>query len=173
MLRYQSYRVTFAEIPDEITLCIEIAGCKLHCPGCHSPWLWEDKGTELTVAELQRLVNENPGITCVCLMGGDQQDVANLYWDSKLGIALAWYTGLNLDDIKVDLTTFNYLKVGPYIAERGPLNKRTTNQRLYRVDFNDVGIIRLEDITSKFWQSNVETGDELRNNGGDQSKSNS
>lgn len=159
MLKYRNTKVTFAEIPDEITLCIEIAGCKLHCPGCHSPWLWEDKGTELTVVELQRLVDENPGITCVCLMGGDQIEVQNLLNQVK-GIRKAWYTGLELNDIKVDLTTFNYVKVGPYIAERGPLNKRTTNQRLYRVDFNDVGIIRLDDITSRFWYSNVETGQE-------------
>ena len=155
MILFQEVRVTFAEIPDEISLCIEIAGCPIHCPGCHSPWLWENKGQELTVQKLNELIDQNPGITCVCFMGGDQQDIANLVWDSGITLKVAWYTGLEIDDIKVDLTAFRYLKVGPYVAEKGPLNKKTTNQRLYEVYFNDYGAIRLEDITYKFWQDKV------------------
>jgi anaerobic ribonucleoside-triphosphate reductase activating protein len=37
---------------------------------------------------------------------------------------------------------FDYVKVGSYQADKGPLNKETTNQRLY---------YHREDITSKFW----------------------
>ena len=42
---------------------------------------------------------------------------------------------------------FDYVKVGPYIEECGPLNKRTTNQRLYKCDKNG----NKEDITYRFW----------------------
>ena len=37
---------------------------------------------------------------------------------------------------------FDFVKVGPYKAELGPLNERTTNQRMY---------YHGEDITSRFW----------------------
>ena len=30
-MKYQYAKVTFQEIPDEITLCIAISGCKVHC----------------------------------------------------------------------------------------------------------------------------------------------
>lgn len=71
MLKYSDILITFSEVPDEISLCINISGCKVHCKGCHSKHLWEDIGTDLTKEELRRLIEANEGITCVCLMGGD------------------------------------------------------------------------------------------------------
>ena len=56
MLKYLNAPVTFAEIPDEITLCINITGCTLHCKGCHSPFLWEDAGEFLTIEMLDYLI---------------------------------------------------------------------------------------------------------------------
>ena len=41
------------------------------------------------------------------------------------------------------MSLFDYVKVGPYKKEFGPLNERTTNQRLY---------YHREDITSRFWR---------------------
>ena len=35
MLKYLNTQVTFSEIPDEITLCINITGCKVGCEGCN------------------------------------------------------------------------------------------------------------------------------------------
>lgn len=160
MTKFQSTKVTFAEIPDEITLCIEISGCPIHCPGCHSPWLWEDKGEELTIDRVKDLIKQNPGITCICFMGGQPEEIEVLAkWTRQSGIKIAWYTGLEEKDVRINLTVLDYVKFGPYIAEKGPLSKKSTNQRLYRVDFNDYGIVRLDDITFRFWQSNVETGD--------------
>ena len=159
MTKFQSTRVTFAEIPDEITLCIEIAGCPIHCPGCHSPWLWEDKGEELTIDKVKDLIKQNPGITCICFMGGQPEEIEILAkWTRQPGIKIAWYTGLTEDQVQIDLRLFNYVKFGPYVAEKGPINKRTTNQRLYEIDYNDMGLVRMEDITHRFWQSSVETG---------------
>ena len=42
---------------------------------------------------------------------------------------------------------FDYIKIGPYIEKLGPLNKETTNQRLYKR--TDSG---WEDITKMFWK---------------------
>ena len=47
-MKYVDTAVTFAEIPDQICLCINISGCQFRCPDCHSKYLWEDTGTELT-----------------------------------------------------------------------------------------------------------------------------
>ena len=158
MLKYQQTRVTFAEVPDEITLCIEIAGCTLHCPGCHSPWLWEDKGQDLTADRVKELIKQNPGITCICFMGGRPDEIENLAKQVRqCGVKLAWYTGLEEDQAAyIDLRYLDYVKFGPYIAERGPLNKSTTNQRLYTIDHNDMGTVRLENITHRFWQARWE-----------------
>ena len=71
MLKYNNYEVTFSEIPDEICLYITLTGCPIHCPECNSKWLWEDTGTELNWKELDRLIKENEGITCVVFGGGD------------------------------------------------------------------------------------------------------
>lgn len=49
MVKYTDSQVTFREIPDEITLCINISGCPNHCEGCHSSYLAEDIGTKLTL----------------------------------------------------------------------------------------------------------------------------
>ena len=47
MLKFYNYDIVCQEIPDEVTLAINITGCPIHCPGCHSTWLWEDCGDVL------------------------------------------------------------------------------------------------------------------------------
>jgi len=36
MLKYTTAQVVFSEIPDEITLAINLSNCPIHCPNCHS-----------------------------------------------------------------------------------------------------------------------------------------
>ena len=45
---------------------------------------------------------------------------------------------------------FDYVKVGPYKEDLGPLNKRTTNQRLYKM----VDGVKT-DITERFWKKSI------------------
>ena len=71
MLKYVDTRVCFAEVPDEITLCINLSNCPCHCKGCHSPYLAEDVGEILTDCRIQELLKENKGVTAICFMGGD------------------------------------------------------------------------------------------------------
>ena len=59
MLKYHSSYIGFREIPDEISLCINITNCPNNCKGCHSPWLKEDVGEDLNIESLNTLINKN------------------------------------------------------------------------------------------------------------------
>ena len=156
MLKYVDTKVVFAEIPDEITLAINISGCPCNCKGCHSSYLAEDIGEPLDLQHLTNLIDSNKGITCVGLMGGDAnpsevddiaQDIKEYYPELKVG----WYSGRQELDKDIELGNFDYIKLGPYIEEFGPLNSRTTNQRFYKVSDGE-----LVDITSRFWKHETE-----------------
>ena len=153
MLKYLNTQVTFAEVPDEITLCINITGCKNGCKNCHSSYLAEDIGNPLNKTVLSKLLEDNKGISCVSFMGGDRDTihiVALASWvKTHTNLKVAWYSARQeLSDIVArQLRWFDYIKLGPYREEFGPLNSRTTNQRMYKVHDCE-----LEDITSKFWK---------------------
>ena len=70
-MKYVDTKVVFSEIPDEITLAINISGCPVKCSGCHSKYLWEDVGEPLNSDSLHHLIENHKGITCVAFMGGD------------------------------------------------------------------------------------------------------
>ena len=136
MLKYYNYDVVFQEVPDEVSLAINLTNCPNRCPDCHSKHLWEDIGEQLSEDELKRLVEIYRGdITCVLIMGGDasKNEVEALahYIKHSLNLKVAWYSGryekpLNIGD-------FDYLKFGPYLEEKGGLKSSDTNQRFYKV----------------------------------------
>lgn len=152
MLKYYSTAVTFSEVPEEISLCIEISGCPHRCVDCHSPWLREDIGEPLTPSALLELVKQHPDISCVCFMGGDASHSYICYLADVLRLnapelKIAMYSG---DDKvnKVFFRVLDYYKVGSYQPDKGPLNKETTNQKLYLIDRENE---KVTDITYKFW----------------------
>lgn len=154
MLKYVDTLVSFQEIPDEISLCINISNCPNNCPGCHSSYLKDDVGTPLTYVELMQLISKNQGISCVCFMGGDKEpwEVQRLAQRVKEeGLKAAWYSGKSEIPEDIRLVNFDYVKLGPYIEERGPLNSRNTNQVMYKIDhIADRPFV--VDITSRFWK---------------------
>lgn len=160
MLKYVDTLVSFSEVPDEISLCINISKCPCHCVGCHSPYLAEDIGDELNLKSLTNLLEENNGITCVCLMGGDSEpkeinNCAQAIQKYNPELKVAWYSGKRELSKYIDLKYFNYIKLGPYIEKLGPLNSKTTNQRFYKVCgiYNSIRRcweLKLVDITYKF-----------------------
>lgn len=158
MLKYLNTQVTFAEVPDEITLCINITGCKNGCKNCHSPYLAEDIGTELTFNEVKRLIKNNSGISCIAFMGGDIEpkrvDALASFVTNHSQLKVAWYSGRQEISKDIDLINFDYIKLGPYEEDKGPLNKRTTNQKFYKVFHFSTGRCELIDITHKFWREN-------------------
>lgn len=160
MLKYVDTKVTFAEVPNEISLCINISNCPCKCPNCHSSYLAEDIGTALSEDRLLSLINKNRGITCICLMGGDinptEIDSIAGYIKVNFSIKTAWYSGRQELSKDINLENFDFIKLGPYIEELGPLNSKTTNQRFYVVERlycgNDNYKYDLKDITYKFWK---------------------
>lgn len=136
MLKYTDYDIVFQEVPDETTLALNLSLCPNHCPGCHSQQLWEDIGEELTEQVIDGLLERyGSSITCVAIMGGDndQSRVLELadYIHSK-GKKVAWYSGR--PELELPKEHFDYVKIGPYVAACGGLDKETTNQRMYRVE---------------------------------------
>ena len=150
MLKYVDTLVSFSEVPNEITLCINITGCKIGCKNCHSPYLAEDIGNILNLQALTSLIDSNSGITCVCIMGGDANpskvdDIAQDIKEYYPKLKVAWYSGKQELSKDINLEFFDFIKLGPYIEELGPLNSKTTNQRFYKIENN-----KLIDITYKF-----------------------
>ena len=158
MIKYLETLITFAEIPDEITMCINITNCPCNCNGCHSSYLSKDIGEELNNDVLDKLISDNSGISCIAFMGGDSSpkeinDLAK-YVKDKYPISVAWYSGRQELSKDINLDNFDYIKLGPYIKELGPLTSKTTNQRLYQYGklFSDYTIDKCwRDITYKFW----------------------
>lgn len=155
MLKYVDTLVSFQEVPDEISLCINISNCPNNCVGCHSSYLKEDIGTPLTYVELKNLIAKNRGISCVCFMGGDKEPweicrLAQLVKED--GLKTAWYSGKTYLPGTVKMSALDYIKLGPYQEEHGPLTNRTTNQAMYFIDHTKMGEDSIIDITSKFWK---------------------
>lgn len=158
MLKYTTTQIVFREIPDEITLAINISGCPIHCPDCHSKELWKDKGKDLSQRTLMRLIEENEGITCVAFMGGDSDPsiikmLAIVAVNNFPDLKIAWYSGRDSLPDNFGVYLFDYIKLGPYKKEYGPLNNPNTNQRMYKYTGEEVNdlVFGFKDITYKFW----------------------
>ena len=65
MIKFVDTKIVFQEVPDEVSLAINLSNCPCHCKGCHSPYLAEDIGEDLTIERLTQLATEAEGITCV------------------------------------------------------------------------------------------------------------
>jgi len=152
MLRYQSYDVVFQEVPDEVSLAINLSNCPNHCKGCHSPHLWSDSGEILDETALSGLLETyGDAITCVCFMGGDaspslvERLAVYIRKQTKNRIKVGWYSGKAEFPSGCSLANFDYLKLGPYIRELGGLDSPQTNQRFYRIKNG-----QMIDITARF-----------------------
>lgn len=154
MLKYVNHDIVFQEFPDEVTLAINLSCCPNGCTGCHSAYLRGDVGEELTLQRLEALIESYAGeITCVALMGGDNdpQTVAShlqyvrRHFDRRY--KTGWYSGrTQLPESAVLQSAFNYVKLGPYRPQYGPLSSPDTNQRFYKVLPDG----SLDDLTFRF-----------------------
>ena len=154
MLKYVNTGIVFQEIPDEVTLAINISNCPCRCPGCHSRYLWEDIGLPLDTAAIDDFVEQyGTDITCIAFMGGDGDprgvsQLAEYIHEEHPQFHVAWYSGRIRIPSVVSVTNFDYIKIGPYIRHLGPLKEPTTNQRLYRIQPDG----QMVDITERFWR---------------------
>ena len=153
VLYSSSNYITTQDVPDELALAISLSGCPIHCKGCHSAFTWNPFFGELLTDDMFRnIIKNNKYASCVLFYGGEWQlerlleliDIAKEY---KLKVCL--YTGLELEKVdKKLINSLDYLKVGPYVEQLGGLNKKTTNQKMYKIENG-----QLTDITNKFYQS--------------------
>lgn len=154
-MKYTDTAIVFSEFPNEISLAINISNCPCHCIGCHSAYLANDIGSELNKDVLKELIIKNDGITCVGFMGGDASpsnvnELAKFLKDEFPKLKTGWYSGRDFLSDKIDIDNFNFIKLGPFIPEHGPLNNKNTNQRFYKIiDGN------LIDSTNLFWKKKV------------------
>ena len=154
MLKYVNTGIVFQEIPDEVTLAINISGCPCRCPGCHSRYLWEDVGMPLDAAALDDFIDQyGTDITCIAFMGGDADPkgvnlLAQYLREEHPQFHVAWYSGRIRIPAVVTITDFDYIKLGPFLRHLGPLKSPTTNQRLYHILPDG----RMDDITARFWR---------------------
>ncbi|MCI6278908.1 MAG: 4Fe-4S cluster-binding domain-containing protein [Bacteroidales bacterium] len=152
MLKVAETTVVFSEIPGETTLALSLSGCPCRCPGCHSKYLWADVGEVLTEKLLDEMIARNRGeITCLCFLGGDGdtdgiRTLAGYLRKEYPALRVGWYSGRSVLPKGLDISLFDYIKLGPYLAHLGPLTATNTNQRLYRISGS-----RMEDITPLFW----------------------
>ena len=139
MVRYHNFDIVFAEIPCETTLAINITNCPNRCRGCHSLHLQADMGRVLDEAELCGiLARYGRSVTCVCFMGGDAAPheiaaLADVVRQKFPVLHTGWYSGRARLPEGLRPQSFDYIKLGGWVEELGPLTSPTTNQRLYRV----------------------------------------
>lgn len=155
-LKYLGYSIVFQEVPDEVTLAINVSGCPHKCVGCHSKYLWEYDGDYVS-DDLNSLIEKYKSlITCVCFMGGDQNqdelfDLLTCVKQHKLKTAL--YTGLDSMAYihnKV-LANLDYCKIGHYDFNRGGLDNPNTNQQMFKRNEKQN---KWDDITYRFHKEN-------------------
>ena len=124
--------VVFQEVPNEISLCFSITGCKVGCKGCHSTELWNaNYGIALTNQNfIQWLTKYKNLITCVVFFGGEWQEQAlieKLIIAKNFHLKTCLYSGREYININIS-QHLTFLKTGAWQAELGGLDSLTSNQ---------------------------------------------
>ena len=146
-----SKQVVFSEVPNEVSLSFFISWCNINCKGCHSKDSWDsNKWEELSKKILSDYIDEYEGlITTVLFLWGEWEHenlVILMKEVKKRNLKTALYTWLALGRVNIELLSLlDYIKVGPYIEQYGPLNKKTTNQRFFDLKNN-------KDLTYTFFK---------------------
>ena len=146
MLKFKDSYIVFEEIPDRVSLAVNITNCQNNCIGCHSPELRLNNGEELTEGIIDKLIKENYGIDCFLFMGegkdrGRLLELAKYIKAKKMNI---WcYTGFTFESLMAlakdnpkiieFLKTIDVLIDGPFVLEKKSYDcifRGSTNQRI-------------------------------------------
>ena len=124
--------IVFQEVPDEISLCFSITGCKVGCKGCHSTELWQASyGIPLTNTNFIKWLKKYKNlISCVVFFGGEWQEkelIEKLIIAKKQGLKTCLYSGQKHINLNIS-QHLNFLKTGAWRAELGGLESPMTNQ---------------------------------------------
>lgn len=124
--------IVFQEVPNEISLCFSITGCKIGCKGCHSTELWnENYGNHLSNKTfISWLTKYQNLISCVVFFGGEWQAnalIEKLLIAKNFDLKTCLYSGEKYIDITIS-KHLDYLKTGSWQPELGGLDNPNTNQ---------------------------------------------
>lgn len=128
MLKVFDTAIVFAEVPDEVSLALNISECPGYCGhmengefvlDCSEPWLLESVGDELTKQKLDELISSHSDITCVAFMGGDNDQesvysLTNYIHEKYHNLKVAMYSGREFINMKL-ASVLDYYKVGRFI----------------------------------------------------------
>lgn len=143
--------IVMTEIPGRLSLAYQVYGCDVHCPSCHSKYLWDENCSssyELTIDQMVKDITRYNHVDCVLFLGGEwNKDLIKFLEAAKeAGKETALYTGRDISEIPDRIKSrVDFLKYGPYDEKFGGLDKKTTNQHLIVMKSG-------EDITRKFWR---------------------
>lgn len=158
LLRFDGADIVLQEVPDEVSLVLNITECPHHCVGCHSAYLAESYG-DYVEDKLPELLGQYENlISCVCFMGGDQhikdlEKQCRYIKKKSPELKVAIYTGHDNAHIFNALTdVLDYIKIGHFDESLGGLDSPTTNQRMYKKEGD-----RWTDITYRFQKNHDET----------------
>lgn len=139
MLKFIDYNIVFQEVPNEVSLAINISNCPLRCKSCHSLQLQEDIGIVITQGIILNIIEKyEKAITCICFMGGDSEPsevkkLAVFVKSINPKLKVAWYSGKQKLPKAFQFKYFDFIKLGPYKEKYGGLDSPNTNQRFYKI----------------------------------------
>lgn len=141
VLNKHQVNITLSELPNYISLVLQVPGCQQSCPGCHSKELRDiNSGEDFSLEEFKAILNKYRGkLSGVVFLGGEWFSDFIYFLeeaqDNRLKTCL--YTGKEeLEDTKI-LKYLDFIKYGPWIQEKGGLDSKTTNQRFINVKTNE------------------------------------
>lgn len=147
-MRIYSTEISFIEVPEEIALLINVAGCNINCYGCQWKDIKNKKTFDFNCFDLTNEINKNATlITTVCFMGGEwfeDELLTMIDISNKFGLKTCLYTGKENVKNKIK-QKLDFLKTGKWIEEKGGLDKETTNQIFLNVKTS-------EKLNYKFWK---------------------
>ena len=154
MLYYTEVHLSPLEVPYETAICIYLSGCRNRCAHCHYPELQQtDYGDPLRRYYAEILAAYAPMATCVCFLGEGrnsreehQEFQQHCHAAKQYGLRTCLYSGRDVG-IESWMDCFDYIKLGSFQEQLGPLSSPRTNQKLYRKRPSGY-----EEITHLFWE---------------------
>jgi len=146
------YSITTLELPGETCLTFFITECQNRCADCHSPELWQPVGTKLNECFNPLIQLYRKKISGVCFLGESKNtakehaEFADLCQTARaFGLKTCFYSGRDCQ-IENWMFCFDFVKIGSYKKEYGPIIERMTNQRMYKISNG-----HYSDVTKLFW----------------------
>lgn len=176
--------ITLTEIPGRIAVFFEFGNCHNYCSGCHSTELWYTEGTEcfpnmymLDIIDYVKAQYEK-GANAVVFMGGLNNCYVSTVEFHRLckklygmNVDIGLYDGCQNAELNDIIPIFldyhegetpecmlKWIKIGPYISEKGGLDHPGTNQKFFEQSNSTPSY--WSDMTEKYFQKGNKNEDD-------------